>query len=186
MFSKSRTALIAISLAAALAGSFAPAKAAPGETCYFGECRNSTTSAALPSRPDESRVVARQGSWTAVAIGKGALIVDEFTNGAKFGVLIYPSGKLGLMLAQPNWEFKSGQEVQMTFEVDGEGFRGTATVNENGMLEVADVNQRVLEVLYRGRTAVINAGGYRFEISKLSDAAAVIDAMVKYQQTASR
>jgi hypothetical protein len=188
MFSMSRTALIAIGLAAALAGSFAPATAAPGETCYFGECRSSTTPAALPapSRPEEPRVVARQGSWTAVAVGKGAMIVDEFTNGAKFAVLIYPDGKLGLRLSQPNWEFKPGQEVQMTFEVDGDGFRGTATVNEKGMLEVEGVNKRVLETLYRGRRALINAGGYRFEMSKLADAAAVIDAVVQYQQTASR
>jgi hypothetical protein len=188
MFSKSRTTLIAFGLAAALAGSFAPATAAPGETCYFGECRSSTTPAAAPaqSRPAEARTLLQQGSWKAVAVGKGAMIVDEFNNGAKFAVLFYPDGKLGLMLSQPNWEFKPGQEVQMTFEVDGEGFRGAATVDEKGMLEVDGVNKRVLETLYRGRSALINAGGYRFEMSKLADAAAVIDAVVQYQQTASR
>lgn len=187
MFSKSRTTLIAISLAAALAGSFAPATAAPGETCYFGECRNSTTSAALPSRSEEPRVLVRQGSWTAVAIGKGAMIVDEFDNGSKFAVLFYPDGKLGLMISHPNWEFKPGQEVQMTFEVDGDGFRGTATINAKGMLEVDGVNKRVLETLYRGRKALINVGGYRFEMTKLADAAAAIDALMQYQQqTASR
>ena len=136
MFKKSHTALIAFGFAAALAGSFAPATAAPGETCYFGECRSAATPAAVPpSCPAAARTVARNGSWKALDVCGGAILVDEFNNDAKFAVLV-SKDQIGLMLAYPNWEFRPGQQVQMTFEVDGEGFRGTATVDEKGMLVV--------------------------------------------------
>jgi hypothetical protein len=188
MFKKSRTALFAIGLAA-LAGSLtAPATAAPGDICYFGECRSSAAPAtpAPSAQPAQIRTVAQHGSWKAIAVGTGAMVVDEFDNGAKFAVLIYPDGKLGLMVSHPTWNLNRGQQIEMRVQIDGEAFRGTAVVNESGILEINSLNKSLLAALYRGRKGLVEAGGYRFEMTNLADAAAAIDSMIRYQRTASR
>jgi hypothetical protein len=187
MLKTSRTALFALGLAT-LAGSLVPAAATPGQVCYFGECRSSTgpATAPIPSDPDETRPIAQHGSWKVIGVGEGAMIVDEFDNGAKLAFLFYPDGKVGLMLSHPKWDLKRGDEVTMRVEVDGSGFRGAAVVKENGIVEVATINPRVVEALYRGRSGIVEVGQYSFEMTNLANAAAAIDSLVSYQKTATR
>jgi hypothetical protein len=191
MSNKSRTvsALLAIGVAGMLAGSWVgPASAAPGQVCYFGECSTSTAPAAPPAsaQPSEARALPKHGSWKAVVIGEGAMIVDEFDNGAKFAILAYPEGKIGLLLSHPDWHLKRGQQVEMVVRIDGEVFGGSAVVNEKGFLEVVGVSKALVAALYRGRKGRIEVADYRFDMTNLADAAAAIDDVVRYQQTASR
>jgi hypothetical protein len=192
MLNKSRTAvsaLLAIGFAGALAGSWTgPASAAPGQVCYFGECSTSATPVApAPSaQSSEARTLPKHGSWKAVVIGQGSMIVDEFDNGAKFAILAYPEGKIGLLLSHPDWRLKRGQQIELTVRIDGEVFKGTAVINEKGFLEVDGVGKAFVAALYRGRKGQIEVGDYRFDMTNLADAAAAIDDLVRYQQTVSR
>jgi hypothetical protein len=188
MFTKSRTALVALGFMAAMAGSFTPAMAAePGQVCYFGECRVATApTARAPSAQPEVRVVAAHGSWKAVKVGSSVAIIDEFGNGAKLIVLIGSSGKLGLMLSHPDWRLKQGQQAEMTIRIDGSSFKGTVVANENGMLEANDLNSAFLKRLHSGRSGMIEVGGYSFEMTNLADAAAAMDGYLRYLKTASR
>ena len=181
------SALFAFGLAGALAGMTTPASAAPGQVCYFGECRASTAPAA-PSAPasTKSRVIAKSGSWSVTLVGQGAMIVDEFANGSKFAILAYPEGKLGLLLTHPDWRLKRGQRAEMSIRIDGELFEGTAVANEHGMLEVDGVAKDLLKALYNGRKGRIEVGDYSFDMTNLADAAAVIDKAVAHLQSASR
>lgn len=185
---KAVSALFALGLAGTLAGSWVgPASAAPGQVCYFGECSNSVAPAAAPSSQTiESRTLSKHGSWKAVVVGEGAMIIDEFDNGAKFGVLAYPGGKFGLLLSHPEWRLTAGQSVEMIVRIDGEAFKGTAVANEKGLLEVDGVSKELVTALYRGRTGQIEVGKYRFDMTNLADAAAAIDSLARYRQAASR
>lgn len=193
MFKRSRmavSAFLALGLAGALAGSLAaPASAAPGQVCYFGECRASTGQNVQPApapASTKSRVVARSGSWSVTLVGDGAMIVDEFANGSKFAILTYPEGKLGLLLTHPDWRLKQGQRAEMSIRIDGEVFKGTAVADEHGMLEVDGASKDLLKALYNGRQGRIEVGGYSFDMTNLADAAAVIDKAVAHLQAASR
>ena len=81
MFKRSRvavSALLAFGLAGALAGFAASASAAPGQVCYFGECRASTgpsaqTAPAPTPAPTQSRVIAKNGSWSVTLVGQSNL-----------------------------------------------------------------------------------------------------------------
>src|SRR3979490_669827 len=73
------SSLLGLGLVGALAGPWAPAAAAPGQVCYFGECSASTAPAA-PSQ-SKARLLSKYGSWSAVLIGQGAMSVDEVSNG---------------------------------------------------------------------------------------------------------
>jgi hypothetical protein len=191
MSSKSLTAsaLLTIGVAGMLAGSWVgPASAAPGQACYFGECSTSTAPAAPPAsaQPSEARTLPKHGSWKAVVIGQGSMIVDEFDNGAKFAILAYPEGKIGLLLSHPDWRLKRGQQIELTVRIDGEVFKGTAVVNEKGFLEVEGVSKALVAALYRGRKGQIEVADYRSDMTNLADAAAAIDDLARYQQTSSR
>ncbi|MFO1159404.1 MAG: hypothetical protein U1E60_11240 [Reyranellaceae bacterium] len=194
MFKRSRmavSALLALGLAGVLA---APASAAPGQVCYFGECRPSVASNAAPSAPAPATVptsqargvVAKRGSWSATLIGDGAMFIDQFDNGAKFAILAYPEGKVGLLLTHPEWRLKAGQRVEMTIRIDNDLYKGTAVANEQGMLEVDGASKDLLPALYRGRKGRIEVANYSFDMTNLADAAAVIDEAVARLRTASR
>jgi hypothetical protein len=133
------------------------------------------------AQPSEARALPKHGSWKAVVIGEGAMIVDEFDNGAKFAILAYPEGKIGLLLSHPDWHLKRGQQVEMVVRIDGEVFGGSA-----GFLEVDGVSKALVAALYRGRKDRIEFADYRFDMTNLANAAAAIDDVVRYQQTASR
>jgi hypothetical protein len=188
MLNKSRvavSALLALGVAGALAGPWAaPASASSGQVCYFGECRASSA----PTAPAQSkaRVLARHGSWSAVAVGQGAMIVDEFEGGAKFAILAFPSGSFGLLLTNPQWRLQKGQRTEMSINIDGQVYKGEAVVNKDGMLEVDGVSRDLLKALYRGRQGHIEAANYRFDMYNLADAAAAIDAVISHLKTASR
>jgi hypothetical protein len=188
MFKKSRmavSAVLALGLAGALAGPWAaPASAAPGQVCYFGECSASTA----PSAPSQSkaRLLSKHGSWSAVLIGQGAMIVDEFANGSKFAILAYPEGKFGLLLTHPEWRLQRGQQVEMSIRIDGEVYKGKAVANEGGMLEVDGISKALLTALYRGQQGRIEIADYRFDMTNLADAAAAIDDVIAHLKTASR
>jgi hypothetical protein len=130
--------------------------------------------------------VSQHGSWRAVLIGEGAMIYDQFDNGAKFAILAYPEGKLGLLLTHPEWRLRAGQRVEMSIRIDGDVYKGKAVANENGMLEVDGVSKELLKALYNGRTARIEVGEYRFDMTNLADAAAAIDDVAAHLQRASR
>ena len=190
MFKRSRvavSALLALGLSGALAGFAAPASAAPGQVCYFGECRASTAPAA-PSAPasTKSRVIAKSGSWSVTLVGQGAMIVDEFANGSKFAILAYPEGKFGLMLMHPEWRLRAGQRAEMSVTIDGEVYKGTAVANDKGILEVEGASREMLQRLYRGRQGRIEVGDYSFTMTNLADAKAVIDAVLAHLKMASR
>ena len=187
------SALFAFGLAGALAGMTTPASAAPGQVCYFGECRASTGPSARPAQPaapttvsTQSKLIARRGSWSAVMIGEGAMIVDEFANGSKFAILAYPEGKFGLMLMHPEWRLKAGQRAEMSVTIDGEVYKGTAVANDKGILEVEGASREMLQRLYRGRQGRIEVGDYSFTMTNLADAKAVIDAVLAHLKMASR
>jgi hypothetical protein len=188
MLNKSRvavSALLALGVAGALAGPWAaPASAASGQVCYFGECRASSAPAA--STQSKSRELARHGSWSAFAIGQGAVVVDEFKGGAKFAIVAFPSGSFGLLLANPQWRLQAGQRIEMSITIDGHAYKGQAVVNKDGMLEVDGVSRDLLKALYRGRQGHIEAANYRFNLANLADAAAAIDAAIAHVKTASR
>jgi len=196
MFKRSRvavSALLALGLAGALAGALAtPASAAPGQVCYFGECRASNGPSAqpapapAPAPKTQSRVVAKSGSWSATLVGDGAMIVDEFANGSKFAILAYPEGKLSLLLTHPDWRLKQGQRAEMAIRIDGEVFKGTAVADQYGMLEVDGASKDLLKALYNGRKGRIEVGDYSFDMTNLADAAAVIDKAVAHLRSASR
>lgn len=190
MFKRSRvavSALLAFGLAGALAGFAASASAAPGQVCYFGECRASTgPSAQTAPAPTQSRVIAKSGSWSVTLVGQGAMVVDEFANGSKFAILTYPDGKLSLLLTHPDWRLKQGQRAEMSIRIDGEVFKGTAVANEHGLLEVDGASKDLLKALYNGRKGRIEVGDYSFDMTNLADAAAVIDKAVAHLQSASR
>ena len=168
-YRKAVSALLAFGLAGALVGPWVGPAAAADQVCYFGECRGETGS------QSKAQVISKRGSWSAMIIGKGAMIVDEFKNGARFAILAYPEGKLGLLLTHPDWRLKAGQRAEMSVRIDGEVFKGTAVANEKGMLEVEDASRDLLKALYRGRTGRIEVGDYSFDMTNLADAAAVID-----------
>ena len=189
MLNKSRvavSALLALGVAGALAGPWAtPASAASGQVCYFGEC--SASSAPTAPAQAKARVLARHGSWSAVAIGQGgAMIVDEFENGAKFAILAFPNGSFGLLLTDPQWRLQKGQRTEMSINIDGQVYKGEAVVNKDGMLEVDGVSRDLLKALYRGRQGRIDVANYRFDMNNLADAAAAIDAVIAHLKTASR
>lgn len=184
------SALFAFGLAGALAGMTTPASAAPGQVCYFGECRASTGPSARPApattASTQSKLIARRGSWSAVMIGEGAMIVDEFANGSKFAILAYPEGKFGLMLMHPEWRLRAGQRAEMSVTIDGEVYKGTAVANDKGILEVEGASREMLQRLYRGRQGRIEVGDYSFTMTNLADAKAVIDAVLAHLKMASR
>lgn len=185
------SALFAFGLAGALAGVAAPVSAAPGQICYFGECRPSTgpgvqTTPAPAPVSTQSKLIAKHGSWSALLVGNGAMIVDEFANGSKFAILAYPEGKFGLMLTHPEWRLKAGQRAEMSVTIDGEVYKGTAVANDKGILEVDACSKEMLKALYKGRQGRIEVGGYSFTMTNLADAAAVIDAVLKHLNSASR
>ncbi|MFO1084127.1 MAG: hypothetical protein U1E21_06175 [Reyranellaceae bacterium] len=179
------SALVAFGLAGALAGLSVSASAAPGQVCYFGECRAQATPATAPTTT-QSRVIAKRGSWSAVLVGEGAMIIDEFANGSRFAIVAHPEGKFGLMLMHPEWRLKAGQQAEMSVKIDGEVYKGTAVANDKGILEVDGCSKDMLKALYRGRQGRIEVGDYSFTMTNLADAAAVIDAVLTHLKTASR
>ena len=188
MLKKSRmavSALLALGVAGALAGPWAaPASAASGQVCYFGEC--SASSAPTASTQSKARVLSRHGSWSAVAIGQGAMVIDEFDNGAKFAILAYPNGRFGLLLTDPQWRLQKGQRTELSITIDGQVYKGDAVVNKDGMLEVDGVSRDLLKALYRGQKGRIEVASYRFDMNNLADAAAAINAVIAHLKTASR
>ncbi|MGD9881185.1 MAG: hypothetical protein AB7F22_21340 [Reyranella sp.] len=168
-YRKAVSALLAFGLAGALVGPWVGPAAASDRVCYFGECRGEN---AAQSKP---RVVSKRGSWSAVVLGKAAMIVDEFANGARFAILAHADGKLALLLSHPDWRLKAGQRAEMSVRIDGETYKGTAVANETGVLEVEDASKDLLKALYRGRKGRIEVGDYSFDMTNLADAAAVID-----------
>jgi len=188
MFKKSGkavSALFAAGLAGALAGSWA-APVAAGQVCYFGECRASATPGPTP-QSKASQVVSKRGSWSSVLLGDGAMIVDEFQNGSKFAIVVYPSGKFSLMLMHPEWHLQKGQEVEMTIRIDGEGYKGKAVATERNVLTVDGVSKDFLKTLYNGRQGRIEVPKYSFDMTNLADAAAVInDTLARLKTGASR
>ena len=192
MFKLSRvavSALFAFGLAGGLAGFAVPASAAPGQVCYFGECRASTGPSVQPKpapASTQSRLIAKRGSWSAVLVGEGAMIIDEFANGSKFAIVAYPEGKFGLMLMHPEWRLKAGHRAEMSVKIDGEVYKGTAIANGKGILEVEGASKDMLKALYRGRQGRIEVGDYSFTMTNLADAKAVIDAVLAHLKTASR
>jgi hypothetical protein len=181
------SALFAFGLAGALAGTATPAAAAPGQVCYFGECRASTGPATRPAPAStQSRVIAKSGSWSAVLVGEGAMIIDQFANGSRFAIVAYPEGKFGLMLMHPEWRLKAGYRAEMTVKIDGEVYKGVAVANDKGVLEVDGASKEMLKALYRGRQGRIEVGDYSFTMTNLADAKAVIDAVLTHLKTASR
>ena len=187
------SALFAFGLAGALAGTASPAAAAPGQVCYFGECRASTGPSAQPTpaptptpASTQSKLIAKRGSWSAVLVGEGAMIIDEFANGSKFAIVAYPEGKFGLMLMHPEWRLKAGQRAEMSVKIDGETYKGTAVANDKGILEVDGCSKDMLKALYRGRQGRIEVGDYSFTMTNLGDAKAVIDAVLAHLKTAAR
>lgn len=189
------SALFAFGLAGALAGMSTPASAAPGQVCYFGECRTSTgpSAQAAPApapaptlASTQSKLIARRGSWSAVMVGEGAMIIDEFANGSKFAIVAYPEGKFGLMLMHPEWRLKAGQRAEMSVTIDGETYKGTAVANDKGILEVDGCSKEMLQKLYRGRQGRIEVGDYSFTMTNLTDAKSVIDAVLAHLKMASR
>ncbi len=70
-YRKAVSALLAFGLAGALVGPWVGPAAASDRVCYFGECRGEN---AAQSKP---RVVSKRGSWSAVVLGKAAMIVDD-------------------------------------------------------------------------------------------------------------
>jgi hypothetical protein len=121
-----------------------------------------------------------------VVIGQGAMIADEFDIGAKFAVFADPEGSIGLLLSHPEWRLGRGQPVQMTVRIDGQVFRGMAVPDEKSFLEVDGVSKAFLLALYRGQQGRIEIAHYRFDMTNLADAAAAIDDLERYKQTASR
>jgi hypothetical protein len=192
MFDKSRAALaaiLAIGLTGSLVGSFVgPALAAPGQTCYFGECGPGAT----PARTEQAQpgnqavMIGTHGNWKAMMVGQGAMIVDQFDNNAKFAILVYPEGKVGLMLSHPDWHLTKGQQVQMTINIDGHVFKGTAVAGDGSVLEVDGVSKELATAFYKGQKGRIEVGQYKFDMTNLADAAAAIDDVIHYKQTASR
>lgn len=190
MFRTSRVAVPAL-LALGFAGALTVASsgsASAGQVCYFGECSASSTSIAPSSTSTQSkaRLLAKHGSWSAVLVGQGAMVVDEFANGSKFAILTYPGGKFGLLLTHPEWRLPRGQRAEMTIRIDGDVYKGNAVANENGMLEVDGPSKALLTALYRGQKGQISVGDYRFDMTNLADAAAAIDAVIAHLKTASR
>ena len=191
MFKRSRmaaSALFALGLVGALAGTTAiPASAAPGQVCYFGECRASTGPSAQPApSTTQSRLIARRGSWSAHLVGEQAVIVDEFNNGARFAIVAHANGRFDLVLTHPEWRLKQGQRASIKVTIDGDGYQGTAVANGHSMLEVANASQDMLRALFRGRQGRIEVGDYGFDMTNLADATAVAQAAVKHLKTASR
>ena len=191
MSKMSRTAVsaaLALALAGALAGgSIGPASAAPGQVCYFGECSTSAAPSPAPANQAKPRPLPQHGSWRSVLIGQGAMVYDQFDNGAKFAILIYPEGnKFGLLLSHPEWHLKAGQQASMTVRIDGDVYKGKAVANENGFLEVDGVSKDLLKALYNGRKGRIEVGEYGFDMTNLADAAAAIDEVIAHLKTASR
>jgi hypothetical protein len=181
---KAASILLAAGLVGALAGSWA-APATAGQVCYFGECRATATPA--PSAPSKAtQVVAKRGSWSSHLVGQGAMIVDEFQNGAKFAIVVYPEGKAGLMLMHPDWKLQKGQQVEMVVRIDREAYKGTATAIEDNVLAVDSVSKDLLQGLYRGRQGRIEVPNFSFDMTNLADAAAVIDDTLARLKTASR
>ena len=177
------SALFAFGLAGSLAGF--SASAAPGQVCYFGECRAQAAPATAPAST-QSRVIAKRGSWSAVLVGDGAMIIDEFANGSKFAIVAHPEGKFSLMLMHPEWRLKAGQQAAMLVKIDGEVYKGTAVANDKGILEVEGASREMLQRLYRGRQGRIEVGDYSFTMTNLADAKAVIDAVLAHLKMASR
>ena len=191
MFKRSRmavSALFALGLAGALAGTTAiPASAAPGQVCYFGECRASTGPSTQPApTTNPSRLIAKRGSWSAHLVGKSAVIVDEFNNGAKFAIVAHADGRFDLALSDPEWRLKQGQRASIKVTIDGDAYQGTAVANGQGMLEVADASKDMLKALFRGRQGRIEVGDYSYDMTNLADATSVAQAAVKHLNTAAR
>ena len=191
MFKRSRmavSALFALGLVAALAGMTAiPASAAPGQVCYFGECRVSTGPSAQPApSATRSQLIAKRSSLSAHLVGEQAVIVDEFNNGARFAIVARADGRFGLVLTHPEWRLKQGQRASIKVTIDGDAYQGTAVVNGHGMLEVADASKDMLKALFRGRQGRIEVGDYSFDMTNLADATAVTQAAVKHLETAGR
>jgi len=181
------SAVLGLVLAGALMGaSVAPASAAPGQVCYFGECSASASSGPASERPAEARQVSQHGGWRGVQIGQGALVYDQFDNGAKFGILLHPEGRFGLMLSHPEWRLRKGQQVDMSIRIDDEVYNGKAVVNESGVLEADNVGKALVTAVYRGRKGRITVGDYHFDMNNLADAAATIDDVMASLKRAAR
>jgi hypothetical protein len=168
-YRKAVSALLAFALAGALVGPWVSPAVASDRVCYFGECRGESAA------QSKARVVSKRGSWSAVVVGKAAMIVDQFDTGAKFAILAYPNGKLSLLLSHPDWRLRAGHRVEISVKIDNEVFKGTAVANDKGVLEVDNASKDLLEAVYRGRKGRIDAGEYYFTMNNLADAAAVID-----------
>ena len=110
------------------------------------------------------------------------MVVDQFDNKAKVGILIYPEGKVGMMLTHPEWHLTKGQVVSMSIEIDGRKFQGRAAAADENTLNVDSIGKELAKAFYNGRSGRIVVGQYELQMTNLANAAAAIDDVPRYRR----
>jgi hypothetical protein len=178
-------ALIASSLIAPVAG----ANAAPGKVCYFNDCTSNgtapTTGTEVPTAADTTiRTLGEHGSWIAKTDGRIVMIIDRFADGAKFGIADM-GDHWSLMLSNPSWSLKVGQNYPMKIEVDGEIYSGKAVADDGTTLILTRTTEEFVKAVYTGREARIKTVNDNFTMT-LPEASAAMDDVASYRKTSSR
>ena len=188
MFRTFRSSIAALVVTASLTSS---AFAAPGRSCYFGECSAVAVAPAAVSAPastvsSEFRRIAGHGTWTAMSDGQATLVVDTFNDGSKFAIADYGNGKGGLIFSRPSWQMTKGQTYTMKIDVDGQSFTGTVIASNAMTLLLDDVTTAFVSAIYNGRKGEIRIGDFSADMTTLADAGATMHEAVLYQQTSAR
>ena len=202
---RTRTLLAAVLLAgSALGGS---AQAAPGQTCYFGECpqgvtpsapsTTSTTSPSTPSAGPSTRVVTqpeapsgsssmrtlgKHGSWTAVSMANGpSVAIDQFDDGTKLGIAVHSRSKFSMMVTRPKWALQPGKDYTVKVTVDGDSFSGQAKAMDETTLVLEGLTIEFVSTIYKGKKGSLVVGNFEATMNALDDAAAALDDVFRFQ-----
>jgi hypothetical protein len=146
-----------------------------GQICYFGEC-----GAAAPA--SQANAFARHGSWSAVAVDGGVMVMDRFNDGSAFAIVDPSNGKLGLAVSAPDWHLRKGRQMSLSIDVDGTVFAGEAVAADGTTVVVGDITKSLIEALAKGQKAVVTVAGERFEMH-LADAAPTLADAARYERT---
>ena len=175
MFKRSHMAVVALvtlGLAGALA---APASAAPGEVCYFGEC-GAVASPPVSSRapePAATTVLKTYGSWK-VVVGSNdqRMIIDTFDDGSGLAIGKV-KGEFTFLLIQPRWSLTQGETFKVKMNIDGQLFAGSAHAMDATTLAIESVSANVVQAMYRGDKATIAIADQTWDINLVNGSRAI-------------
>jgi hypothetical protein len=188
---RAKSTCLGLLVATAMAGFTVSAEAATGQTCYFSECAPGVAAPAAPTpnRPtapassdSRYRTLAEHGGWTALADDKITIVIERFTDGAKFA-LVTGRDESFIVLDDPRWGLPRGTAYDVTIKIDGHVFTGRGTAVSDSRLTIHGVHARFIQALSGGEQGEIKVAESTWTLA-LSDAAKVFEAAAAHTDRA--